>query len=195
MTEKDEFKELDTGTETEEKVPEQEFSGVPGEKEKMIASGSAGVVYDWSTAPEGTKAPPRINLDGKEVVIKKSDIILPPKDREWDKTRAGDKEYKYCSFILYYDAEGQQEFYNGVRVFNRDGKYSHPTITRDRNNQASKLLGLYADFKEKDINEVNMREFMGFLNSQPKAKIKATPVTNPKTGEEIHKNFVGEFVK
>ena len=43
---------------------------------------------------------------------------------------------------MYYDKEGQQEYLSGVRVFQRDGeKYSIPTMTRDRNNQASKLLG------------------------------------------------------
>jgi len=179
--------------EVDDSAPEQEFSPTPGQDD-MIASGSAGTVYDWSKAPEGTKAPPRIDLNGKEVIIKKADIVLPPKDKAWEKTKAGDKEFKYCTFVLTYDVDGQQEFYSGVRVFNRDGKYSHPTITRDRKNQASKLLGLYADFKKKDINEVNLREFMGFLNSQPKIKIKSEEVTNPQTEEKVKKNFVGSFI-
>jgi len=190
--EKNEFEEL----EVEDTAPEQEFSDVPQDQDSLIASGSAGTTYDWSKAPEGVKAPPRINLDGKVVTIKKADIILPPLDRVWDKTKAGDKDFKYCTFVLYYNEEAQQEFYSGVRVFKREGdKYSHPTITRDRNNQASRLLGLYADFKEKDINEVSLREFMGFLNSQPKAKIKVETVINPTTKEEVHKNVVDEFVK
>jgi len=166
---KNEFEEL----ETEEGVPEQEFSKVPGtEQGDLIASGSAGTVYDWSKAPEGGKAPPRVDLDGKTVTLNKAEIVLPPADRPWEKTKAGDKEYKYCSFVFHYDAEGQMEYYSGVRVFKREGnKYSHPTITRDRVNQSSRLLGLYADFKNKDINEVGLREFLGFLN------------------------FIGEFVK
>jgi len=180
--------------EVDESAPEQEFSPTPEGQNNMIASGSAGTTYDWSKAPEGTKAPPRIDLDGKEVVLKKADIILPPNDKAWEKTKAGDKEFKYCTFVLLYDVDGQQEFYSGVRVFNRDGKYSHPTITRDRKNQASRLLGLYADFKKKDINEVNLREFMGFLNSQPKVKIKSEEVTNPQTEEKVKKNFVGSFI-
>jgi len=186
-----EFESLD-----EEAAPEQEFSGVPDQGETLVDAGPAGQTYDWTKAPEGVKAPPRIDLDGKETILKKADIILPPPDKPWEKTKAGDKDFKYCTFILFYDVDGQQEYYSGVRVFKRDGgKYSHPTVTRDRKNQASRLLGLYADFKAKDINEVNLREFMGFLNSQPKVRIKSEGVTNPQTGESIKKNFVGEFVK
>jgi len=188
MSEKNEFEDLS------EEVPEAEFSDVP-QGQEMIDSGSAGTVYDWDKAPEGVKAPPRIDLNGKEVVIKKADIILPPMDRAWEKTKAGDKDFKYCTFVLYYDTDGQQEFYSGVRVFKREGgKYSHPTITRDRKNQASALLGLYADYKKKDINECSLKEFMSYLNSKPKVKINAKDVVNPTTGEAIKKNFVGEFI-
>lgn len=190
--EENEFESLNTEEET---APEQEFSEVPSDSSDLVDAGSAGTVYDWTTAPEGIKAPPREDLDGKTVSIKKADIILPPVDRKWDFTKAGDKEFKYCTFVLHYDVDGQQEFYSGVRVFKRDGnKYSHPTITRDRNNQASNLLGIYADHKGKDINEVSLREFMGFLNSKPKVVIKAKEVSNPQTNEVIKKNFVGKFV-
>ena len=186
--ETNEFENLD------EEVPK-EFSDMPNKQKSLIDSGTPGTVYDWNTAPEGVKAPPRADLNGKEVVVKKTDIILPPMNREWEKTKAGDKEYKYCSFILYYDTDGQQEFYSGVRVFKRDGgMYSHPTITRDRNNQASKLLGLYADFKQKDINEVSLREFMGFLNSQPKVLIATEEVTNPVSKDKVNKNMVAKFI-
>ena len=190
MSEENEFENL-----SEDEAPEAEFQDVP-KGQGMIDSGSAGTTYDWSKAPEGVKAPPRVDLNGKEVILKKADIVLPPADRAWEKTKAGDKDFKYCTFVLYYDEEGQQEFYSGVRVFRRDGeKYSHPTITRDRKNQASGLLGLYADFKEKDINEVSLKEFMGYLNSKPKVKIATKDVTNPTTNQTIKKNFVGGFVK
>jgi len=176
----------------EEKAPEQEFSA--SSSEDMISAGPAGTAYDWSKAPEGVKAPPRIDLDNKEVTINKADIILPPKDKAWEKTKDGKKDFKYCTFILFYDVSGQQEFYSGVRVFNREGKYSHPTIPRDRKNQASELMGMYADYKKKDINEVNLKEFMGFLNSKPKAIIKVKSVTNPQTDAIIKKNLVGKFI-
>jgi hypothetical protein len=189
---KNEFDDLDS----EELAPKAEEADViahPGAN-KMIASGQAGVIYDWTSAPEGVKAPPRKDLGGQTVTIKKADIVLPSADRPWEKTKAGDKEFKYCTFTLYYDVDGQQENYSGVRVFNREGMYSHPTVTRDRKNQASRLLGLYADFRKKDINEVSLREFMGFLNSQPKAKIIKMAVANPETGAIIEKNAVNEFI-
>ena len=94
---------------------------------------------------------------------------------------------------MFYD-NGQQEKVSGVRVFNRDGQYSHPTITRDGVSQASKIFVMYAKHKGKDINEVGLREFMGFLNSQPKVKIVGEKVTNPKTSEQITKNLIGEFL-
>ena len=161
----------------------------------MIDAGSAGVKYDWSQAPDGIKAPPRIDLDGKTVTIKKAEIILPPKDREWALTKGGDKKYKYCNFIIYYDIGGQQESFSGCRVFQREGEmYSHPTIMRDRVSQSSRLLGVYADYKKKEISEVSLREFMGYLNSQPKAVIKAEEVKNPTTGEKLKKNLIGKFI-
>ena len=174
--EKNEFEQLDT----EEGVPDQEFSGVPDGQEDMISSGGSGIVYDWQNAPDDVAAPPREDLDGQELEIKKADIILPPKDRDWQKTRSGDKLFKYCTFKIYYDKNGQVEYYSGVRIFKRDdGKYSHPSVMRDRKNQASNLLGMYADFKGKDINEVSIREFMGFLNSGKEEQIKCGMVKNP----------------
>ena len=196
--EKNEFEDLDVhgGPPTTEATDE--FAEVPETTDDLIAAGAPGVAYDWKNATEGVKAPPRKGLDGQTVTIKKADIILPPREREWSKTRAGDKEFKFCSFILYYDVDGQQEFYNGIRVFKREeggvDKYSHPTITRDRKSQASALLGAYADYKGKDINEVSLREFLSFLNSTPKAIIEAKGFKNPTTEEEVIKNMVGSFV-
>jgi len=163
-----------------------------------IAAGSPGTTYDWTTAPDGTKAPPRIDLNGQIVGIRKADIILPPIERPWDRSKKGDKELKNCSFIVYYDQHSQQESYSGVRVFKKEEngeiKYSHPTITRDRKNQSSQLLGKYADFVKKDINEISLRQFMNFLNSGCKAKLIKQPFTNPETGAVIEKNMVDVFV-
>lgn len=193
---KNEFEEIS------EETPEQTFSGTPdGDSENMIASGQAGQVYDWTQAPEGVKAPPRVDLDGKELIIEKVEIIIPSKTKEWIKARSGKSEYKMCTFALHYNFEGQQEFYSGVRTFKRDekdsegfNKCSHPTIMKDRKNQASQLLGLYADYKKKDINEVSLREFMNFLNSKPKVRIKVVDVINPTNEAIVKKNMVGEFL-
>lgn len=192
MKEKNEFEDLATDDDV---APEQEFSDAPDSQDDLISSGSAGTVYDYTNAPEGVKAPPREDLNGQTFTLNKAEIILPPKDREWQLTKGGDKEFKYCTFVMHYNKDGQQEYYSGVRVFKREGdKYSHPTLTRDRKNQASALLGKYADYKKKDINEVSLKEFMSFLNSKPKVKIQTKEVTNPTTNETIKKNFIGEFV-
>jgi hypothetical protein len=182
-------------------VPENEFADVPqnmddfNNSDDLISSNSAGVSYNWNMAPDSVKAPPRIQLDGEKVTIKKADILLPPESRPWDLSRDKTKKYKMCNFILYFDRDGQQESYSGCRVFEReDNKYSHPTITRDKNNQVSKMLGKYAEFKGKDINECSLKEFMAFLNSKPKARICVEDVRNPSTNEIIKKNMIDVFI-
>jgi hypothetical protein len=204
MANKNEFEDLDVeemdlNTTTSDEP--QDFSNKPTNND-MIASGNAGTVFDWSNAPDTAKAPPRIDLNGKVVIVKKADIILPPADTVWKKTKAGDKDIKTCQFVLYYDIGGQQEYYSGVKVFRRDEKtatgtvtkYSMPTITKDGANQASALMQKYAEYKKKDINEVSMKEFMAFLNSQPKAKIAAEKFKNPETNEFMSKNIIGTFL-
>ena len=177
------FEELDTDATSEE------TTSTP------IGASRAGTTYDWSVAPDTIKAPPRIDLDGKTVTIIKADIILPSESEPWQKTKDGKKETKRCQFKLYYDLESQQEFLSGVRVFkSTDGKYSHPSFTRDRKNQASKMLGLYADSKKKDINDITLREFMGWLNSKPKITIKSEESTNPETGKVVKKNIPSKVV-
>ena len=187
MVEKNEFDNLD-----EDIPPVQEFVD---KEEDLIASSSAGVKYDWHTAPDRLKAPPRIDLNGKTVIINDAEIILPPKDKVWLRTRKGDKEYKYCTFVLHYSEQGQQEFYNGIRVFKSEGdKYSHPSITRDGKTQASALLVAYAKYKGRSPDEITLKELMAFLTTKPKAVIKAMEVTNPQTQAIVKKNFIEKFI-
>jgi hypothetical protein len=96
---------------------------------------------------------------------------------------------------LTYSVGGQVEYYSGVRVFKAiDGKYSHPSITRDRKNLASTLLGTYADYRKRDINEVSLKEFLSFLNTKPKAFLKMKETTNPQTNQIVKKNIVDRFI-
>ena len=191
--EKNEFEDLGE----EEFTPEATSSDVPNDGEDIIASGSAGVEYDIDKAPDTIKAPPRINMDGQETVVKDVKVILPGANRPWITSRSGTTKYKYCTFKLFYD-NGQQEFYSGMRVFPREvngqEKYSDPSVTKDGGNQASALMKLYSDYKGKDINEVSLKEFLSYLKSQPKVQIKGVEVTNPTTNEKITKNLVGKFI-
>jgi len=187
-----EFEQIDDG------IPAQEFGGMKNSEDdgsSLVSGGHAGEVYQWQNAPAGTKAPPRIDLNGKELTILKADMILPSADKPWLKTRNGDKEYKPVIFEVSFSEGGQREYFSGPKVFKRDdGKYSHPTITRDRVNQASALLGKYADFRKCNINEISLKEFMGFLNSKPKCIIKSEEITNPVTKEKVKKNLIEKFV-
>ena len=191
--EKNEFENLSE----DEFTPKAANSALPTGDEDMIASGNAGTEYDITKAPDSIKAPPRIPMDGMETIIKDMKLILPGADKPWTTSRSGTTKYKMCTFKLFYD-NGQCEFNSGVRVFPRvvNGveKYSDPSITKDRGNQASSLLGLYADFKSKDINEISLREFLSYLMTQPKVVIKGTEVENPTTHQKITKNLVGKFI-
>lgn len=190
MAEKNEFDSLDT-----DDLPETPVEEATTGDEGLISKGSAPQVYDFNSAPDFVKAPPRIDMNGKTVTIVKADIIIPPIDKPWSKTRDGSKDVKNCTFKVYYSEGGQVEYYSGVRVFKTvDGKYSHPSMTRDRKNLASALLGTYADFKKKDIAEVSLKEFLSFLNSRPKVVIKVVETKNPETLEMVKKNIVGSFV-
>ncbi len=195
-SDKNEFDEFSV---EDDSVPTQQPQEVPGDSGSMVDSGGSGIEYDWNNAPETTRAPDRTDLNGQTITVEKADIILPPRSREWMKSRDGKVEYKMCSFKLFYSKDLQQEFYSGVRVFKRDVdgqiKYSHPSIMTDRKNQASKLLGEYADYKKKDITVVSLKEFMAFLNSKPKAVIKTEAIKNPTTNKEINKNLIEKFVE
>lgn len=190
-TDVNEFDEID------DVVPKVEESA--GSQDDMIASGTAGTVYDWQNAPERVKAPPRIDLDGKVVIVKKADIILPDISIPWSKTKAGDKLFKPVRLILYYDIENQQENISGFRVFRRmEGnveKYSHPTVGKDGVSQAADLFRVLAKFKKKTVEEIPLREFLATLNSGDlKVKIKKTEILNPATHEKIFKNLPVEIV-
>lgn len=193
MTEKNEFEDLQTDA-NDFSVPTDDESS----SETLIDTKVGGEVYDYNSAPDFIKAPPRIDLDGKIVTVKKADIILPPKETPWQKTRDGLKEIKTCFFKIQMETEDKKlqiETLSGIRVFRRENGYSHPSITRDEQNQASKLLGVYSRFKHRDIAETTLKELLLFLNgATPKAKIKTEEVTNPKTKEKFKKNLIESFV-
>ena len=185
----------DLGTEESEVPSEARNSTTIDDGEDLIDSRSGGIEYDFSKASDRIAAPPRINLDGKVVVIKDAKILLPEISIPWAKTRDGKWDVKPCNLKLFYDFESQVEFYSGVKVFKKDnGKYSDPAISNTGDNQASALKVEYAKFKEKNINEVSQLEFLSFLKSYPKARLKAVDFTNPKTKTVVKKNMVEEFI-
>jgi len=175
------------------------YSGVKLETdESLITSSKSGEVYDWAKLPEYSKAPPRINLDNKIVIIEKAELILPSEDFEWKLTKTNKKKYKPVKFVLYYNVEAQQESYSGVKVFLRvdkgKEKYSIPTIFKEGGSQAAILLDKYAKFKNKNVNEISFKELMCFLNSKPKAEVRTLEIKNPETNEIIMKNLVYKFI-
>jgi len=162
-------------------------------QEELISSGDSGLEYDINKAPKRTKGPDKIDLDDKEVVIPEMKVILPKPESEWETTKNKKFKYKSCQFILFYDNDGQREYYSGMKVFQRnDGKYSDPVIQNNADTQASKLKKVYADYKGKKSEEVSMYEFLSFLKSKPKALIKKEIVEYEK--KKYNKNFVCKFL-
>lgn len=170
------------------------------EPEDLIASGSEGLEYDFKKAPKTTKGPDRENLDGKEVVITDIKLILPKPESPWKQSKKGTSEYKPCQFIVFYDNDGQREYYSGVTVFPRDVKgqklYSDPSINNKAKNQATQLKKVYAEYKGKKPEEISLHEFFNFLASKPKALIKSVEFKFDDDGKEVvaNKNMVVKFL-
>jgi hypothetical protein len=142
----------------------------------------------------------RENLDGKEVVIQKAqlfnadtstDPILGLKDKT--------KKYYKCNFIITYDLKNKddlfhREYLSGIiQLVQKDGSLSpHVFWYEGADNQVSSLWEEVAKFKKVDPKELSPREFMGFLNSKPKAILKFAKI---KFQGDIHnKNLVEKFI-
>ncbi len=190
MYNKDDFNEEDT------KISEDTEKTEPAEEADLVSTGSKGQVYDITKAPRTAKGPERVDLDGKEIEISKVEVVLPAVDTPWKLSKNGKVKYKNCIFALFYDNEGQKEYYSGLKVFDRtrDGvqKYSDPTIQNGATTQASQLKKTYSDFKGKTSEEVSMHELLSFLSSKPKAQIKGKDFEYE--GNVTRKNIVEKFI-
>ena len=174
---------------------ETDVNGQPAQ-EDIVASGDSGLEFDISKASKSTKGPERENLDGKEVVITDVKVILPKPESEWQLSKNKKVKYKSCQFILFYDNDGQREYYSGMKVFEREEKgvkkYSEPVIQNNGKNQASSLKTVYAEYKGKKPEEISMYEFLSFLKSKPKAMIKSKEFEYD--GKITNKNIVVKFL-
>lgn len=171
------------------------------ETNDLISSGNKGELYDFSKAPKSSKGPERILMDGKTVVIDKIEMVVPSIDTPWKISKSGKVKYKTCIFSVFYDTDGQKEYYSGVKVFERkEGPkpYSEPTIQNHGTTQISQLKDVYAEFKGKTVEEVSLHEFYAFLNSKPKAvlEVREFKFYDDKTKQEVitKKNIIAKFV-
>lgn len=164
-------------------------------KETPFAQGPQGQVYDYMSAPDMTKAPPFVDLNGETVKLLKAELIIPPKEAKWTESLKNKSiRYKPCKLTLFFDKENQQTNISGVTVFDREGAYSHPTINLAGKTQATDLLNKVAKFKNVDPKEIAIRDLMIFLNSKPMAKIIKKEFENPSTKKMVEKNMIDKFV-
>jgi hypothetical protein len=194
MTEKNEFEEMYNADEFNDSETEVLSEKTP-EASDMVA-GNESLEYDMTKAPTTAKGPDRVSLDGKEVIIEDAKLLLPKPESAWDLSRDKKNRLKGCQFILFYDKDGQREYYSGVKVFPRDvngvEKYSEPSIQNSDTTQAGALKMVYAKYKGKKVSEVSLNEFFAFLKSKPKALIQYKPFEYDK--KTTMKNIVVKFL-
>ena len=151
----------------------------------------------------------RPDLNGKTDVIEKFQVFYPDTTKEPNTTQAGDKEYWVPTMVLNWkslNAEGLQnrEYISGARVWknkempSKDIQFWYEGGA-DNENQSCILWEKVADCLGLKYDEMSPRQFVVFLNSQPKFKIEAMKVKNykPKPGAPrfVYKNMPGEFLK
>jgi len=137
----------------------------------------------------------KVEMDGKKVGIEKVELKLPGDNEPWIFTKSKKLRFKQCTLRVYFDHEGQQEVYSGIKVIERlSGKYSHPSIYKDGRSQVTEMFKKYADFVNKHPNGLTLKDFLLFLNSKSfKCLIETKDVENPEKKENTRKNFVKEF--
>jgi len=156
--------------------------------------------YDFSKASKSAKGPDRINMDGKIVTITNITLDIPSVDSEWEFSKDKKTKMKSCIFKVFYDNDGQFEYYSGLKVFDnttKEGvfKYSEPSLQEDekfKDTQARLLKKACAAFLNKKISQVSMNDFYKFLLSKPKAKLVSMPFEYD--NEITNKNMVAEFI-
>ena len=150
----------------------------------------------------------RILMDKKVVVI--SDAQLFPANPATDELKSGfrDKAKKYYTnnLIVHYEEESipadkqQREYYSGAVQHLNDNNIlaENPTVywTKSKT-QAADLWRAVAKARKVEPegkDGLDLRSFMAFLKSKPKAIIEVRPFENPITGKVVDKNMIKEFV-
>jgi len=201
MKNKNEFEEMyneeDFANGGDDEILSEDLDNDSNNTEDLVAQGTSGLEFDISKASRRTKAPKRENLDKKTITITDVKVILPKPEREWDHAKSNKQiRYKPCQFILFYNDDGQREYYSGMKVFPRTvngvEKYSEPVIQNNGKNQASILKSVYAKYKNKKPEEISMYEFLSFLKSKPKAYIESKEFEYD--DDITHKNIVTKFL-
>ncbi len=190
-----------------DEVPASDFDdNLPAEEESLVEESGNLKEFDWEGARANAKAP-RVDLNGKTIKVTEVKTLIPGLDEPWKKPMTGTVHYKECILKVFYDDEGQQENYSGMRVFpskKNPEKYGLPTVDNNLNDksgapkarltQATKLLRAYAEHAGKELKEVRASDLIGFLKTKPSAIIEKQPFTNPETGKTVEKNIIVKFV-
>jgi len=141
----------------------------------------------------------RESLDGQVVEIKSAKIFSADTSEEPKDSMSGNTQYYSCNFILTYDKQNKdgvdhREYISGLRQFvQRDGSLSEPSFWYDgAENQCAQLWEAVAKVKGIEPKDLTPRQFLGYLNSGVKAKIKLE--TGKFKGKNWEKNLVEEFV-
>ena len=142
----------------------------------------------------------RESLDGQEVVVEKTELITPTEsDPEITAMNDNTKKYKKCKFVVTYDKKNKdglnhREYLSGsIQFIQEDGSMSMPSFWYNgATNQVAQLWEKVAAFKKLKPEDLSPREFMGFLNSKPRAVIYEEK--GKFQGKDWSKNLIKEFI-
>ncbi len=181
----------------------------PEQKEEVQQPAQVGELDldQLSNKPVGEKFE-RVLLDGKTVTI--SDAQLFPANPASDELKSGfrnkTKKYYTNNLIVHYDEASvpedkpQREYYSGAVQHTNDNNIlaANPTVywTKSKT-QAADLWRAVAKARKVEPegkDGLDLRSFMVFLKSKPKAIIEVRTFENPITGKEVQKNMIKEFV-
>ncbi len=168
------------------------------------AQSSEGHMYDFSNESDTIvkeKGPERVPMEGQIVTLSKIELYIPGGDWITHKPNAKGicNKSKKVSLSVFYNEEGQKEFYSGLKIFqNADPKKERPTFNPNVESQVRNLFQAYARFTKTSLTERNLKSFWDFLKSKPKAVLEVREFSfyNNETKQTItsKKNMVKEFV-
>lgn len=155
-----------------------------------------------SKAVSENKKYERESLDGEVVKIKSVKLFNPNREEDDVITSLTNKDTKYykTKFIITYDKKNKDDVYHreylsgAIQYIQKDNSLSAPVFWfKGTRSQVGKLWELVAKHKGINPEDLSPREFIGFLNSGVKVKIKESEVEFANT--IYKKNLPAEFVE
>ena len=180
----------------------------PGQQQAHTDAGEVSA-DQFSDVPVGDQVKyTRPDLDGKEDVIDKFQVMSVDTNAPTKSAQGGNCEYWKAQMILTYESKNDdgvqnKEYISGARAFKqKDGTASPISFWYEgakKQSQSAMIWEMVAKHLDVEPKALSPRQFVTFLNSKPKVKIVSKKYDNynaPKGAPAtVHKNMPGEFLK